>query len=246
MKLIAIGDIHGCFQTLTELLKKVRASLDENEPYQLIFLGDYIDRGASSKQVLDLLIDLKEKSDCVILRGNHENMFLDFCEDPYNDAKSRMYLSNGGLETIKSFEKPTENALLPVDRYTMTGVYIPNGISEKKYLNFVRAMPLYHKVGKWVFVHAGIDPTIPLEEQSEHNLLWSRNFLEVTTFVDDMRVVHGHTPYRNLKYRQCGNQFNLDSGCVFRNWLTAMIIDTDTDEFEFIIEHDRDMMTSHY
>jgi serine/threonine protein phosphatase 1 len=227
MKLIAVGDIHGCFQTLTELLKKVRASLDENEPHQLIFLGDYMDRGPASKQVLDLLISLKEKSDCVILRGNHENMFLDFCEDPYNNVKSKMYLSNGGLETLKSFEDLGKNQSLP----------------EKKYLDFVRAMPLYHKVGKWVFVHAGIDPTIPLEEQSEHNLLWSRSFLKVTTFADDMRVVHGHTPYGNLNYRQFGNQFNLDSGCVFNNWLTAMIIDTETDEFEFIIEHNRDMMS---
>src|SRR5215207_7824202 len=97
MRTLAIGDIHGCYTALDALLKEVRPSAED----QLVFLGDYIDRGFDSRAVIDLLIELQASTSTVFLRGNHEVMILDAREDP---SKAHLWQSYGGFDTLLSYD----------------------------------------------------------------------------------------------------------------------------------------------
>lgn len=189
---IAIGDIHGCFHSM-------KALLDKLEPYydrQFVFVGDYIDRGPGSKQVVDYLLDFQEKVDCVFLRGNHEQMLL----DAFHKDEKRIWMMNGGLATLQSYEAD-EKFSLP-----------------ERHQEFYENTKLYYDTENYFFVHAGLSPAKTIAESIKDSdeiqeFLWERSHLNAFETSWEKTVVFGHTP--RPKPLEKENMIGIDTGCVF-------------------------------
>lgn len=206
---IAIGDIHGCNETLLNLLFD---KIDIEKDDFLIFLGDYVDRGPDSSGVLDTIIGLTQTGYQIIsLRGNHEQMLLEGLED---EDLCGAWLEAGGQQTLAS---------MGIDHIEE----IPN-----IYINFIKSTKVYFQKGADIFVHGTLNFNFGngfFEDEDE--LLWGRNFETNRSELGIFRMIHGHTP-RPLDYiiSQKGNCINLDSGCVYLGnegfgFLTAFLIE---------------------
>jgi serine/threonine protein phosphatase 1 len=198
-RLLAVGDIHGCRQALRELLDRVAPT----EHDQLVFLGDYIDRGPDSAGVVGDLLALREHlPGTVFLRGNHEQLLLEVLAgaDPLN------FLLNGGGETIASYRK--------------AGGWPPPLVHQAF---FASLLPLFSSA-EFIFVHAGLRPGIPLAEQSPDDLLWIREDFLAAEVDWGKIVVFGHTPFE--KPLLTADRIGLDTGCVYGGRLTCCDVNT--------------------
>lgn len=193
-KYIAIGDIHGCYRSTIALLEKLEPFRDR----RFIFIGDYIDRGPDSKQVVDLMLDLEKKIDCIFLRGNHEQMLLDALMN--NDMS--LWLMNGGRTTINSYTSGRSDKLI-----------LPDDHKE-----FYESTRMFYETPDYFFVHAGISPAKTIEEslkddKLEEEFLWERSHLDAFETPWEKTVVFGHTPQpQPLKKEQ---MIGIDTGCVY-------------------------------
>jgi serine/threonine protein phosphatase 1 len=199
-KIFAIGDIHGCFDKLCELMAKININRDNDT---LLFLGDYIDRGPSSFDVVEYLIDLKKHfQKIVFLKGNHEEML-----EKYLSGKDRLtYLINGGHQTLESYMKKSQ----PTDHFP-----IP-----QEHLDFFESLSLYYESDNYIFVHAGLRENIPFEMQDPADFLWIRADFVHSNFDFGKRVVFGHTPYKEPLVEP--NKIGIDTGAVYGNKLTCV------------------------
>jgi serine/threonine protein phosphatase 1 len=200
----AIGDIHGCYTQLRTLIHRCMAHRGDN-PYRLICLGDYIDRGRRSRETVELLIELQASlpEQIVCLSGNHERMAMAAARggDP------RAWLANGGMATLQSYGVGSAEQIPP------------------RHLDWMASLPLSFADEWRFFVHAGIDPGQPLDAQDKDTLLWIRE-----PFLSDPRdhgllIVHGHTPIKNRVPKLRPNRLNLDTGACFGGPLTAAVFD---------------------
>ena len=205
-RLFAIGDIHGCIDELSVLL----GAIDPQPGDKLVFLGDYVDRGPSPKAVIDRLIELRDGGSCqtVFLRGNHEDMFLSFLGE--HGSHGEAFLFNGGRATLASY------GLQPGSPRARVPEVIP-----ESHLAFLRALELSHVDGPYVFVHAGISPLHPLEEQHEEDLLWIREEFIRNRHRLKKTVIFGHTPQREVLWH-LPYKIGLDTGCVYGNKLSCL------------------------
>ncbi|WP_373499392.1 metallophosphoesterase family protein [Desulfococcus sp.] len=196
----AIGDIHGCIERLTDLLAKIDADPARD---QLVFLGDYIDRGPSSYEVVAYLIELgRRMSGVVFLKGNHEEMFARYLAG----TDRQLFLMNGGQATLDSYMKhrPHENGdPIPAD-----------------HLRFFASLRLYYQTEDFIFVHAGLKEALPLEAQLSEDLLWIRDEFIASDHDFGKRVVFGHTPFNNPLVKP--NKIGVDTGAVYGNRLTCV------------------------
>jgi serine/threonine protein phosphatase 1 len=202
-RLFAVGDVHGCREELDRLLDAL--PLEDHD--HLVFLGDYVDRGPDSAGVVATLIArTASRPHTTFLRGNHEDMLLDYLRpDPrYGDA----FLMNGGRATAASY-----GAKLT-----------PSGLREAlpaEHLEFLARTELMYQSPGIVCVHAGIRPGIPIELQTPDDLLWIREeFLRFPHGLD-ATVVFGHTPHRSV-VSQLPGKLGIDTGCVYGGALTAV------------------------
>ena len=193
MSLIAIGDIHGCPKSLDALLARIDPSPDDH----LVFVGDYIDRGPNSKAVIDRLLELREKVPCTFLRGNHEAMMMEYLDS----GAFSLWRMNGGVSTVQSYLKEERSE-----------IQIPAAHAE-----FVRDTKLYHETDDFVFVHAGLNPSLTvaenLEDPDEEVLLWEREHLNASEVAWEKTVVCGHTPRPEPINRE--KLILIDTGCVY-------------------------------
>jgi serine/threonine protein phosphatase 1 len=171
----------------------------------LVFIGDYIDRGSDSKGVLDFILKLKkELKNVVCLRGNHEEMFLDF----YLEHKNEMlFLMNGGRETLSSYD----------GRKTASGVAVN---LPDDHLQFLTTLPLYFETENFLFVHAGLRPGVPLAKQGSHDLLWIRHEFILSDTDFQKVVVFGHTPLPRPLLTEY--KIGIDTGAVYGGKLTCV------------------------
>lgn len=207
MLTFAVGDIHGCYGKLTSLLASCRAYANGG-PHRFVFIGDYIDRGRDSRAVIELLIELQTNAEPppIILRGNHEQMLL----DAVHDATAKLdWLLNGGDATLASYG-------------ISSAIEVPMA-----HLAWVHQTQLAFNDGLRLFVHAGINPDRPLDNQDPHDLLWIREPFLSSDKVFDRYIVHGHTPLSTGRPESHPNRVNIDTGAVFGNPLTAAIFDSD-------------------
>lgn len=200
----AIGDIHGCLDHLEKLFDLVSPDL---ERHQLVFLGDYIDRGAKAAEVVDFIIDLKKNynpENIICLMGNHERMFLD-----YLDSRDEMlFLMNGGVTTVASYwgeHGDRLNRRLPPEHW-----------------DFYETLKPYYETDDYIFVHAGLRPGLPLESQIEDDLLWIRKEFIQSEYDFGRRVIFGHTPMRSPLIMP--NKIGIDTGAVYGNKLTCVLL----------------------
>lgn len=197
----AIGDIHGCRQSLSALLGMLenRASELSLDP-TYVFLGDYIDRGPDSRGVIDDLISLSSRKKCVFLKGNHEDM----SERP---SLYQTWMWNGGIQTLDNYEG-----------FTLT----------QEHRDWISDLKIYHEDEDRIFVHAGLMPGILPSEVDEEDtadvFLWIRGEFLKTDYDWGKLVVHGHTPtpwHDKDGFSGKQNRINLDTGAVFGGKLTA-------------------------
>ncbi|MGA1978294.1 MAG: metallophosphoesterase family protein [Bacteroidales bacterium] len=199
-RIFAISDIHGCFSTFYELVVNV---LDLRKSDRLILLGDYIDRGEGIRDVIDFIIDLKDKGfNLTALRGNHEDMLMDSGNDPEIFA---LWMMNKGLTTLNSFE--------------ITGISQMN----KKYTDFFSSLEYYHETGNCIFVHAGFNDLLADPFSDYETMLWECSPSYFNPLLKGKTIVHGHRPKFVSHVRKLISEKSdvipIDTGCVYEKEL---------------------------
>ena len=225
MRIYAIGDIHGCAKELTELLELVASreqELPETGRRMLVFLGDYIDRGPDSRGVVEILLhQLPEGFSPIFLRGNHEAMMLDAINHPGIYQSAAMWLFNGGMAAVASYDQAIGGQLELAEWLDMD-IIIDDfiRIMPDEHRRFFESLRLSYQCGDYFFVHAGVLPGLPLDEQKESDMLWIREpFLNSQEDFGAV-IVHGHTPARQAEIKP--NRIGLDSGAVYGRKLSAI------------------------
>ncbi|MFC2950601.1 metallophosphoesterase family protein [Marinicaulis aureus] len=222
-RIYAIGDIHGRADMLDELLYDIEKDAGSLDAAQLIFLGDYVDRGDDSRGVIERLIKLQtEHEDAVFLKGNHEELLLDFLEEPEDLGH---WLDWGGEETLESYGISTVGQPKP----TLAEQWF--ALAPKSHFEFLNALKIRHVEGDFLFVHAGLRPGAPLEDQTDADMLWIRKRFHNASADErpDYVVVHGHTPTN--KPVDAGWRIGVDTGAVYGGLLTAVVLEGTTRRF---------------
>jgi len=198
-KFFAVGDIHGNLPHLEQLLEEITPAVNPRND-TLVFLGDYIDRGPSSKGVVDFILRLRREFPHVVcLKGNHEAMLLDWV---LNGENYDLYLANGGGATIKS--------------YSLEGEFnLP-----QEHRDFFTSLLLYYETERYIFVHAGLKAGIPLAEQDPHDLIWIRDEFILSPWDFGKTVIFGHTPLQRVYIAP--NKIGIDTGAVYGGKLTCL------------------------
>tara|TARA_R110002049_G_scaffold279949_1_gene459100 strand:- start:64934 stop:65665 length:732 start_codon:yes stop_codon:yes gene_type:complete len=221
MRVLAIGDIHGGLKALIQVLNKIEVKDDDT----LIFMGDYVDGWSESAQVVQFLITLSEKINCIFIKGNHDV----WCQDWLRDEKVDMtWYMHGGKETMLSYEGFSAE-------------------DKKRHLEFFEAMPLYYLDAKnRLFLHAGFTSMHGVEKEVfETTFYFDRTLWEMVLTLDKTihkdseiypkRLTHyneiyiGHTPTTNFNSEmpmRAANVWNIDTGAAFKGRLSGVDIDT--------------------
>lgn len=208
-RLFAIGDIHGCEQELAVLLEHLVSSESLSSKDQVIFIGDYIDRGENARLVVDHLLTFqKSYENAIFLKGNHEDMLLDFFG--YGGSSGRVWVQNGGAATLASYgvdpSGGIEGALQSIPR---------------EHISFYLNLESYCLVGEFLFAHAGINPLRDLRSQLDRDLFWIRDEFINNTHSLSKTVVFGHTPHQDVFFHW-PFKIGIDTGLVFGNKLTCI------------------------
>jgi serine/threonine protein phosphatase 1 len=219
----AIGDIHGRFDLMQDLLRRIvddASGHESSETRHLIFLGDYIDRGPESRAVVEALLkDPIYAFQTVRLMGNHEEAFLAFL-DGYSDGLD--WLTFGGLETLLSYGVPLRTLPRTSDAVEELRLSVISAVP-RSHVELMRKCILHHTVGDYFFVHAGVRPGLPVERQSATDMMWIRDdFLRARSPLPGRVVVHGHTICDLPDDR--GYRVNIDTGAFASGHLTCLVL----------------------
>lgn len=221
MRIYAIGDIHGRADLLDEMQEKmiVDARSAGSRKIVQIFLGDYVDRGADSKGVINWLLTPPPKDWArVCLKGNHEAMVLDFFKNPNMVENWRRY---GGLETLHSYGVDIINLQSKDAPHVMQEEFKEN--FPDIHYDFFSILPLTAGFGSYFFVHAGVRPGVSLKKQKEEDLLWIRDEFLVSQMDFGKVIVHGHTPVEQPE--MLSNRINIDTGAYITGNLTCLVLE---------------------
>jgi serine/threonine protein phosphatase 1 len=200
MHTLAIGDVHGCNTALARLLKTVQPTPED----RFVFLGDYIDRGPASREVIETLLELRKSYSTIFLRGNHEAMILEARED---SLKSNLWQSYGGLETLFSYDANYRQDWVSV---------IP-----KAHWEFFERTTRFFETETHIFVHACLDPELDIDEQPDWLLYWEY-FEHLRPHKTGKRIICGHTLQRSGDADDVGFGVCIDTGAVVGGWLTCL------------------------
>jgi len=222
VRVYAIGDIHGRLDLLTRLLELIemdRASVGDRKTV-LVYLGDYIDRGPASREIVDRVMEPPSMIDKVVrLRGNHEDALLAFIEDP---DRGRIWLEYGGLATLSSYGVHVPTTMKPVERFSFMARELER-LLPADHREFYRTLPLSETIGDYFFVHAGVDPRRPFDEQDAIDLTTIRSpFLEWGQPLERV-VVHGHTIAREPEFHPW--RIGIDTGAYASGHLTCLVLE---------------------
>ncbi|MBZ8135277.1 metallophosphoesterase family protein [Afifella sp. IM 167] len=226
-RVYAFGDIHGRFDLLGELHQAMEADLQARPVDECVevFVGDYVDRGPDSEKVLRFLAD--SSSVCgrrVCLKGNHEDILIRALREP---ELLTYWLGQGGAATMLSFGvEPPRNARPATLENCRDALAMALGPDLSAFLGGLDTM---ERIGDYLFVHAGINPGRPLEEQEEQDLVWIREPFLSSQKDFGFCVVHGHTPRE--RQRVHANRINLDTGAFSTGILTCVALERSSRRF---------------
>ena len=200
MRTIAIGDIHGCSKALDGLIDQIKPK----EHDQLIFLGDYVDRGPDSSGVIERLIALQTRGRAICLSGNHEIIF----RSVLGGLPAETWLEFGGRQTLMSYGGTME--------------CVP-----KTHLEFLYSLSPYYETEHYLFVHANYNSTLPLAEQTEQMLFWEHLGEKLPApHCSGKHVFLGHTPQANFEIGYFGHFTCIDTYCFGGGWLTGVDVES--------------------
>jgi Calcineurin-like phosphoesterase len=202
-RVYTIGDIHGALRALSSLISKCEQEAD-GQPMKFVFIGDYIDRGCNSRGVIDYIINLQSLlgANVICLLGNHEALALSAIDDEL-DAEN--WIWNGGDMTLRSYHASNAREL------------------PAQHVAWFRSLWLAFDDGLRFYVHAGVNPARPLDQQNKHDLLWIREpFLSSQNDYGRL-IVHGHTPTATGRPDLRRNRLNIDTGVAYGGPLTAAV-----------------------
>jgi serine/threonine protein phosphatase 1 len=220
VRIYAIGDVHGRVDLLDSTFARIDADLADHARSRAlhILLGDYVDRGQFSKDVIDRLVERRKSHEMVFLKGNHESCLLHFLRDPSTLASWQQL---GGIETLISYGlDPTGKRDGAAMRELALAFFAALPAGHRRFLEGLR--PSF-SCGDYFFVHAGVRPGIPLKQQHEVDLLWIRDDFLLCEDRFEKIIVHGHTPVLEPDMRP--NRINIDTGAYATGRLTCLIIE---------------------
>jgi len=220
LRIYAVGDIHGRLDLLEELLSRIDADIAARPTRRpiYVFLGDYIDRGTSSRETIDRLIDHGQTRECVFLKGNHELIALKCLSDR---SLFDQWMRLGGVETLMSYgvapgQPPSGKPIVELQAAFHHAL-------PQAHLRFFRDLQPSFACGDFFFAHAGVRPGVELSRQIENDLLWIRD--EFLSSDEDFGkiVIHGHTPTHEVEVEP--NRINIDTGAFATGRLTCLVIE---------------------
>lgn len=208
-RIFAVGDIHGCRDEAAAMMDFLARERLLNQEDQLVFIGDYIDRGPDSKGVIELMLKVKrEFPRTIFLKGNHEDMLLSFLG--LEGTAGMGFIPNGGDATLRSYG--IDPTLSPDDVYRK----LP-----PVHVEFFRTLDTYAIVAGYVFVHAGLNPLRDLRDQAYEDIYWIRNEFIYNVHRFDKTVVFGHTPFLDVLFH-LPFKIGIDTGLVYENRLSCI------------------------
>ena len=215
-RVYAIGDIHGRLDLLAQLRERIVMDSGDftGERKVVVYLGDYVDRGPQSREVIDLLVDEPLGGfESVHLKGNHDKFLLDFLDDA---SVWPLWLYNGAGATVMSYGvTPTAGA---EGLQAEIRARIP-----ARHLEFLRSLSLSHAEGDYYFVHAGVRPGVALEDQDEADMIWIRDPFLFSDADHGKIVVHGHSIAREPEIE--ANRIGIDTGAYATGKLTCLVLE---------------------
>lgn len=233
-RIYAIGDVHGRYDLLRVLLDKIGehgAKLPPARSLHVVFLGDLVDRGPASAEVLRFLYEAQTQTDrIIVLLGNHEEAMLQAMAG--DEEMLRIWLGVGGRATLRSFGiEPPRQGQEPRDVLRALRQAVP-----REWVSWLRNLPLTARSGDYFFCHAGVRPGVALRRQARKDLLWIRD-----EFLEDARdhgavIVHGHSIEARVEIRP--NRIGIDTGAYQTGILTALYLEGDVQEVISVSEAD--------
>ncbi|WP_375396505.1 metallophosphoesterase family protein [uncultured Sphingomonas sp.] len=222
-RLYAIGDIHGRADLFEQIIDHIKDDVltRDQRPTRIIILGDFIDRGPASAAIVTLLMRLRKESNLIVLKGNHEAAMVDALAGDH-DALD-LWLAHGGLETLASFGVDVDD----IDQADTLQILrraraeIPPSIRR-----WLRDLPTHASFGRYYFVHAGIQPGVPLDEQSDASRLWITDDFIASDADHGAVIVHGHTIHED-GVQIMPNRIGVDTGAYRTGKLSAVMIEDD-------------------
>ena len=218
-RVYAVGDIHGRLDLFEALVAAIEADDAARAPAEtlIVLLGDLVDRGDDSRGVIEFARDLQRRRPVRILAGNHEEMFLRSLSDI---ETFRHFIRHGGRETLLSYgiNHGQFQAASMEEAQQLASEAVP-----ADHLAFLESFEDMIQLGDYLFVHAGIDPRLPIEEQKAHDLRWIREPFLSHPEPHGPVVVHGHTICDAPE--DCGNRIGIDTGAFMTGRLTALVLE---------------------
>ena len=221
MTTYAIGDIHGHI----DLLRRAHDLIAADGGGTVVHVGDLVDRGPDSRGVVEYLAaGMAAGRDWVVLKGNHDRMFARFLKDPHEPEEglrsdfSWLHPKLGGGATLASYgvRNAVDRPVMRVHAEALLAV-------PADHRAFLQGLPAMHRTGDAVFVHAGIRPGVPLDQQTETDLVWIRGPFLLDRVSHGPLIVHGHTAIDAPTHY--GNRLNIDSGAAYGGPLTAVVLE---------------------
>ena len=214
----AVGDIHGRADLLSRLITALLADAAKTPALAptLVFVGDYVDRGPGSRQVVDMLITLRDHAQVRLLRGNHDDSLLRFLDDA---AFGPTWIRLGGAATLDSYGVPPPSPRAGESEWALARDAFARALPPGHKV-FFEALEPYVLIGDYVFVHAGVRPGVPLAQQTLQDLMWIRDDFLGARRPADQVVVHGHTPAPDAYIG--AERIGLDTGAYATGVLTAV------------------------
>ncbi|WP_409971818.1 metallophosphoesterase family protein [Bacillus sp. Bva_UNVM-123] len=222
-RILVISDIHGCYDEFDKLLHTVKYSSATD---QLILLGDYIDRGKDNKKVVEIVREL-EGYGAIALRGNHDQMFLDFVKRPHVYSNVYNYLRNGGEITLRNYINDFDSYQWHDETYRKWAEEIV--LQHGDDIGFIDSLPYYYETEEYIFTHAGINPHLKdWKNTGNDDFIWIRDQFLNHNHELKHTVIHGHTPCTYLHKKNdifFGNKkIGIDGACAYGGQLNCLEI----------------------
>jgi serine/threonine protein phosphatase 1 len=225
-RVYVIGDIHGCADLLDRMVGEITKDLAAHPVADtlVVTVGDYVDRGPDSRGVIERLLANPFPTRFIALKGNHEVLLEGFLRKPQTVAYWKRL---GGMQTIQSYGVPVGN-LTGGEESFATARALAHAIPAMHF-DFLASLRTSLTVGKYFICHAGVRPGVPLEQQTEEDLLWIRELFLASRADFGKIIVHGHTPAEQPELLP--NRINVDTGAFMTGRLSCAVLEGDGARF---------------